>query len=171
MRPENMYSVLEGSVMTDPTHIPVWRTCPPKQCWYRRRDHVCTLYQAWHDDELICDNDDEHPAKCPAEIKPKEDDTMTEPTRDMYVTLTLSDFQDILIYAERYAIGRMTYAPKDVCDMIMSNIRSVTRNTLSVLIRDIEREQERDNLGNPKIDAPVWISTLEALKEELESRS
>ena len=60
-----------GGVMTDPTHIPVWRTVPPKQCWYRRRDHVCTLYQAWNDDELICDNDDEHPAKCPTEIKPK----------------------------------------------------------------------------------------------------
>ena len=34
------------------------------------------------------------------------------------VTLSKFDFEDILIYAERYAIGRMTFAPHDVCNII-----------------------------------------------------
>ena len=56
-------------------HLPVWRTVPPKQCWYRRRDNTCSLYDAWYDDGyhglLKCPDDNVHPDKCPTEIKPE----------------------------------------------------------------------------------------------------
>ena len=87
------------------------------------------------------------------------------------VTLSKFDFEDILIYAERYAIGRMTYAPKDVCDIINTRIHDMSDNTLKVLRDDIARETERDNLGSPSIDAPLWRQTYANITEEISKRS
>lgn len=33
--------------------------------------------------------------------------------------------------------------------------------------RDIEEQRKRGNLGDPKIDAPVWIKTLELINRTL----
>jgi len=96
--------------------------------------------------------------------------TQKAKTKPDTVTLTRFEFEELLIYSERYAIGRMSYAPQTVCDMIMSQIHGLTINTLSVLIRDITQAREDKNLGSDTIDAPVWISTLGNLKYELEMR-
>jgi hypothetical protein len=87
------------------------------------------------------------------------------------VTLTRFDFEDILIYAERYAIGRMTYAPHDVCQIINTRLPHLSDNTLKILRDDIARETERGNLGSPTIDAPVWIQTYINITEEISKRS
>ena len=87
------------------------------------------------------------------------------------VTLTRFEFEDILIYAERYAIGRMTYAPHDVCNIINTRLSDLTDNTLKVLRDDIARETERDNLGSPTIDAPIWRQTYANITEEISKRS
>ena len=87
------------------------------------------------------------------------------------VTLSKFDFEEVLIYAERYAIGRMTYAPQTVCSIINEGLTVISTNTLDVLKRDIERETERDNLGSPTIDAPVWKKTYNNITEELSRRT
>ena len=89
---------------------------------------------------------------------------------DETVIISREDFETLLVYAERYAIGRMTYAPHEVCEIINVNISHLTHNTFWVLWRDIEMARLRDNLGNPKIDAPVWISTLQKLEAEIGRR-
>ena len=87
------------------------------------------------------------------------------------VTLSRFDFEDILIYAERYAIGRMTFAPHDVCNIINTRLHDLSNNTLKVIRDDIERETERGNLGSPTIDAPLWIQTHANITEEISNRS
>ena len=92
-------------------------------------------------------------------------------TTDDTVTLSKFDFEEVLIYAERYAIGRMTYAPHTVCNIINGGLTVISTKTLDVLKRDIERETERDNLGSPTIDAPIWKKTYNNITEELSRRT
>ena len=83
------------------------------------------------------------------------------------VTLSRFEFEDMIIYAQRYAIGRMTFAPRDVCELINKHINELSRNTLTVIQRDIEQHKEDNHLGNPNIDAPEWIKTLENINRVL----
>jgi len=83
------------------------------------------------------------------------------------VTLSKFDFEDILIYAVRYAVGRMTFAPRDVCDIINKHINELSKNTLIVIQKDIEQHKEDNHLGNPNIDAPEWIKTLDNINRVL----
>ena len=87
---------------------------------------------------------------------------------DDIVSLSKTDFEEILIYAERYAIGRMTYAPHTVCEIINNHLDDLTKNTLVVMKRDIETNREKDNLGSPNIDERVWIETLRNIKRVLD---
>ena len=87
---------------------------------------------------------------------------------DDIVSLSKTDFEEILIYAERYAIGRMTYAPYTVCEIINNHLDDLTKNTLVVMKRDIETNREKDNLGSPNIDERVWIETLRNIKRVLD---
>ena len=70
---------------------------------------------------------------------------MKEITLEETVTISKYDFEDMLIYAQRYAIGRTTFAPQTVCDIINTHINHLNVNTLARLC-DIERCQDE---GNP----------------------
>ena len=83
------------------------------------------------------------------------------------VTLSKFEFEDMIIYAQRYAIGRMTFAPRDVCDLINKHITELSKNTLFVIQKDIEQHRVDNHLGNPKIDAPEWIKTLDNINRVL----
>jgi hypothetical protein len=83
------------------------------------------------------------------------------------VTLSKFEFEDMIIYAQRYAIGRMTFAPRDVCDLINKHITELSRNALVVIKKDIEQHKIDNHLGNPTIDAPEWIKTLENINRVL----
>lgn len=87
------------------------------------------------------------------------------------VTLTRFDFEEILTYAERYAIGRMTFAPHDVCNIINTRLSDLTDNTLKVLRDDIARGIEGGNLGSPTIDVPIWIQTYVNITKEISKRA
>ena len=87
------------------------------------------------------------------------------------ITIIRFDFEEILIYAERYAIGRMTYAPHDVCKLINTRLSDLTDNTLKVLRDDIARGINGGNLGSPTIDAPIWIQTYINITKEISKRS
>ena len=103
--------------------------------------------------------------------KTTDQQTVTPFGHDLKDVITLSrfDFEDMLIYAQRYAIGRMTFASQDVCNLINAHIDWISVKTLSVIKTDIEQQRDRGNLGNPTIDAPVWLATLAAINARLEA--
>ena len=92
-------------------------------------------------------------------------------TTDETVTLSKFDFEEVLTYAERYAIGRMTYAPHSVCGIINTQLPYLSDNTLKILRDDIAREIERGNLGGPTIDAPIWKKTYRNIVNEISKRN
>lgn len=85
------------------------------------------------------------------------------------ITITNKEFQQFIIYAERYAIGRMTYVPSAVNDIILKYLPFITNNTLGVLIQDIELEANRDMLGMD-FDKKMWLALLDTLKNERDRR-
>ena len=85
------------------------------------------------------------------------------------ITITDDEFQSLVIYAERYAIGRMTYVPDEVNQIIRKYLPRIANNTLGVLIRDIELEADRDMLGMD-FDKKMWLALLDTLKNEREER-
>ena len=85
------------------------------------------------------------------------------------ITITNKEFQQFIIYAERYAIGRMTYVPSAVNDIILKYLPFIANNTLGVLIQDIELEADRDMLGMD-FDKKMWLALLDTLKNERDRR-
>ena len=85
------------------------------------------------------------------------------------ITITDDEFQQFIIYAERYAIGRMTYVPDEVNQIIRKYLPRISSNTLGVLIQDIELEANREMLGMD-FDKKMWLALLDALKNEREKR-
>ena len=82
--------------------------------------------------------------------------------------------ESIIVYATRYALGRMTYAVDDVCRYIKYYIKEMSENCIDILIRDIEDEIKYWNdMGRTcgmECDERQWRELLELLKEERESR-
>lgn len=85
------------------------------------------------------------------------------------ITITDDEFQQFIIYAERYAIGRMTYVPSAVNDIILKYLPFIANNTLGILIQDIELEADRDMLGMD-FDKKMWLALLDTLRNEREKR-
>ena len=85
------------------------------------------------------------------------------------ITITNKEFQQFIIYAERYAIGRMTYVPSAVNDIILKYLPFIANNTLGVLIQDIELEANREMLGMD-FDKKMWLALLDTLRNEREER-
>lgn len=85
------------------------------------------------------------------------------------ITITNKEFQQFIIYAERYAIGRMTYVPSEVNNIILKYLPRIANNTLGVLIQDIELEADREMLGMD-FDKKMWLALLDTLKNERDRR-
>ncbi len=85
--------------------------------------------------------------------------------------LSYDEFEAIIINAQKYAIGRMTFAPHTVCEIINHHLKVLSIGTINVLIEGIEWNKTNNCLGNLQIDAPVWMKTLEKLKQELAVRN
>ena len=85
------------------------------------------------------------------------------------ITITDDEFQQFIIYAERYAIGRMTYVPSEVNNIILKYLPRISSNTLGVLIQDIELEANRDMLGMD-FDKKMWLALLDTLRNERDRR-
>ena len=81
------------------------------------------------------------------------------------------DLQTILVCAVRYSLGRATYMPGLVTDWIMGNCKGkLSRNTLSVMIRDID-EARKDNCLGMDCDVMTWLLFYEWLKGETDGRN
>ena len=80
-----------------------------------------------------------------------------------------SEMELVLICAVRYGLGRKTYVPSSLCQIINSTIQKLSNNTVRVLIRDIEGHGERFSYGMD-FDKKEWMGALDALKSEQERR-
>lgn len=70
-------------------------------------------------------------------------------------------FQNILISAVRYALKRHTYIVEDTANFIKEHLDILEKNTITVLIRDIEENIKENNC---MIDLNVWNELLNILK-------
>ena len=70
---------------------------------------------------------------------------------------------DILFYAFRYALGRMTYAVHDVATEILRNSKSIPNKDRHNMIKEITEALEKDQAGM-EMDRKQW----EAVRYELQ---
>lgn len=74
--------------------------------------------------------------------------------------------REILFFAFRYALGRMSYAPSSVIDNIKANINEISTGDIQSYIREIG---ECANYGM-EMDERHWLELKEFLENELAKR-
>lgn len=74
----------------------------------------------------------------------------------------MTPHEQIMVSAERYALGRRTYIVGDTVDYIIDHIDGMSEHCKKVLITDIENPLF-DNYGDD-IDKTEWMKLLEELK-------
>lgn len=74
---------------------------------------------------------------------------------------------EMLNWAVRYALGRMSYAVNDTVGYVMPLIPKLDKRTLSVMQRDIETAPSYGH----ECDKADWMRLLEAIREELKRRA
>lgn len=86
------------------------------------------------------------------------------------MNITQEDLGILCICAVRYALGRQTYMPQTVQEIIRANLDAIDKTDLGVIARDISEAAERNQLGHPVIDAPRWMMLLDDIRAEIERR-
>lgn len=74
------------------------------------------------------------------------------------------DISMILVSAERYALGRMTYIVEWTCKIINKNMHLLSEKDKKVMIRDIETAISYGD----EYDKQMWMSLLKKLRKESE---
>ena len=80
------------------------------------------------------------------------------------------NFGAVLNCAVRYAIGRRSYMPGIVVGFIKPLVKDLTTKTLWAIRNDINEASKFDGLGDPGIDAPLWLALREDVQKELVKR-
>lgn len=75
----------------------------------------------------------------------------------------IDDLSAMLVSAERYALGRMTYIVSWTCNFISNNLHLLTEKDKQVMIRDIESSNDY----GADFDKVEWLKLLNVLKESL----
>ena len=86
----------------------------------------------------------------------------------------------ILFYAFRYCLGRMTYAAGDFCEYATENIRKIGYHELRLMVNEItkadEEDTERGYVGGlysrlgMECDRREWLMLREVIRAELKRR-
>ena len=79
------------------------------------------------------------------------------------IILTQENIGILVTCATRYAIGRQSYKPYLVTNIVRPLLDKLDDKTLGCLIRDIEGAP---SLGDVVIDAPMWWNLLDEAKLE-----
>ena len=83
----------------------------------------------------------------------------------------MSPDEEIIVYAVRYALGRMTYAVQDVCKYVKSKKSSLSDICKRAIIKDIVDEINRYHICGQTCgmacDEREWLKLVEMLKGEL----
>lgn len=75
--------------------------------------------------------------------------------------------REILIFAFRYALGRMTYAPYTVMDNIKTNIKDISTEDIELYLKEIN---ECNNYGM-EMDSQCWLNFKDYLQNILNQRT
>lgn len=78
----------------------------------------------------------------------------------------IEDISSMILSAERYALGRMTYMVEWTCSFISKNLHLVTEGNKIVMIRDIE-QAIKDGQYGWECDKQEWLKLLNQLKKEV----
>ena len=94
---------------------------------------------------------------------------MTDET--VQITLTKANFEILLISAFRYALGRSSYVPSVIIDIIENNKEQIREATLGLFIREIEIRKQLgpDSLGM-SVENELWLDLQERLMEYIASK-
>lgn len=76
------------------------------------------------------------------------------------------NFQEMLVSAVRYALGRMTYIVGLTVDYIMPMIPDLETKYINIMIDDIDRQREY----GMEMDRKDWMRLLAGLKAERDRR-
>lgn len=79
------------------------------------------------------------------------------------MNLNKGEFNLLIVFAFRYALGRRSMAPGIVCDLIRKNSGHLTEMTRTTIIYEIDYAYEHGLLGD-SCDVDDWLR----LKKELE---
>ncbi len=82
------------------------------------------------------------------------------------INLTYSDFNDVIVYAFRYALGRKTYAVQDMSSILIKHKDNISHNSKFVICRDIKRAINNKEIGM-SFDQKSWIDVLECFNKDL----
>lgn len=74
--------------------------------------------------------------------------------------LTKSDERDILIYAFRYAIGRMTFSSLTMSEIIVNNWSEISTGDKELFKREIQEAIDSDRAGMA-CDVASWQKVLD----------
>ena len=85
------------------------------------------------------------------------------------INIKNDELETLLIYAQRYAIGRIRHAPTEVSELVRKYMPYATTGALNVLIQDIEQQADVDMLGDV-CDKKMWLALLDTLKNERDRR-
>lgn len=77
---------------------------------------------------------------------------------------------EMLNYAVRYSLGRMSYAPHDVIAYCRPLLPNLSDKTLHVMEKDIAAAARDEMLGDKTIDAPAWMQFLLEVLREIDGR-
>lgn len=81
------------------------------------------------------------------------------------------DFNEMLEFALRYAIGRQSYAPMDVIHYIKPKLKYLLHNTLHIMFQDIDEELERNKRMQWEMAyKKEWMELREAIRQEITAR-
>lgn len=77
------------------------------------------------------------------------------------------NFEDVLISAVRYALGRETYITGTTVAYITRLLPNLSNRAISIIAHDII---DAYDLGNPTIDAPCWNQLVKNIGKEVGGR-
>lgn len=87
---------------------------------------------------------------------------------------------EIVFYAFRYCLGRMSYAVSIFCDYARTYIKSIGRHELELMDKEITEAQEWDDAGDKRAfhgrlgmdcDRRDWLNLRDVIREELKWRA
>ena len=89
--------------------------------------------------------------------------------------IMITDDEQILICAVRYALGRQSYIVGEVAQYVFYKRKTLSNECINVIIKDIEEEMERYHAAGLKLgmrcDERTWNNLLKFLKGELDERN
>lgn len=88
----------------------------------------------------------------------------------MNISISDENFGTLCICALRYAMGRETYMPSLVRDIIRPYLPKLTNHDIGILKNDCEMQAKYENYGSETIDKPGWVRWQTEVENEWRKR-